>query len=922
MKKFATKSFLLLSLFTIFSTIPITSSTPPSLSYSDHCSSTAPESNQTIPDYTIYPHLQSPFSYFHGGDGLLTTTTTTTTTSTTNFSQFSFSHHKYISFEPTKHIFKTNTNGVYKIEAYLHLQSTNDYYYSSHGRYFNDSRSSVKFLLNGFLSEKSGKICMVGSAKNLNFHAVLKLNYVMNPTIVDSLISGSLVSLSSSTDSNYFEPVWILGFSETHNYKYSGESGNGCDSGIDFPVDQSLSLPPRKFCSSQRRIDAVLTYKNECNSSTKKKNCTVLDDGIDYLPRVMSMDSIQCSEEERKVRFLIQFGNGSYMGYDQPFEPNSTLVAEALWDAEKSQLCIVACRVLKDDHVGDCSIRMSLRYPALWSIKNREAIVGQIWTNKTVNEAGYFNKILFGSYENNMVGVSGLRYNYTQMERVSKSCPMNNNNPVKRKGERYPEANSYDMRLHNMRIKDSKAKNAHGYAYPVFVGDESYEDNSMVVFSSVRNESEMEAKTSYTGPLNISYVISIYGISSLTNFASNPLSNPFNVLQISAEGVYDEETGNLCMVGCTKLSKDDQRSKTESMDCEVVVKFQYQPMNSKNGGQIKGTIKSTRKETDPLYFEQLEVSASTYYTEDARNSIWRMDLEIAMVLISNTLACVFVVLQIFYVRKNPGLLPLASLVMLVILVFGHMIPLVLNFETLFLEKLDRRRQLLRSGGWFEVNEVMVRIVTMAAFLLQFRLLQLTWSARLGGEKNQKASWVAEKKALFVSIPLYIVGFLVALFLNLRNNKSDNSMYSSYDVAATTVVHQQNSLWGDLKSYGGLVLDGFLFPQILLNMFRISGEKPLSRSFYIGTTFVRLLPHAYDLYRAHNYAREQFEESYIYANPSADYYSTAWDVGISCGGVAFAIIIYLQQRFGGRFFLPRRFREAEAVYEKVPVVSSE
>ncbi|KAI7980428.1 hypothetical protein LOK49_Contig148G00003 [Camellia lanceoleosa] len=213
----------------------------------------------------------------------------------------------------------------------------------------------------------------------------------------------------------------------------------------------------------------------------------------------MSMVSIQCSEDERKVRFLIQFGKGSYMVYDQPFEPNSTLVAEASWDAEKSQLCIVACRVLKDDHVGDCSIRMSLRYSALWSIKNREAIVGQIWTNKTVNEE---------------------------------------------------------------------------------------------------------------------------------------------------EGVYDENR-NLSMLGCTKLSKDDQRSKTESMDCEVAVRFQYQPMNSKNGGKIKGTIKSTRKETDPLYFGQLEVSASTYYTEEAQNSIWRMDLEIAMVLISNTLACVFVVLQSF-----------------------------------------------------------------------------------------------------------------------------------------------------------------------------------------------------------------------------------------------------------------------------------
>ncbi|CAL5335942.1 unnamed protein product [Camellia sinensis] len=251
-----------------------------------------------------------------------------------------------------------------------------------------------------------------------------------------------------------------------------------------------------------------------------------------------------------------------------------------------------------------------------------------------------------------------------------------------------------------MRIKDSKAKNAVGYAHPVLVGDKSYEDGSVVVFRSARDESEMEAKRSHTGPLNISYAISIYDISSLTNFSS------INILQISAEGVYDEETGNLRMVGCTKLSKDDQRSKTESMDCEVVVKFQYQRMNSKNRGQIKGTIESMRKEIDARYFAQLEVSASTYYTNDARDSIWRMDLEIAMVLISNTLACVFVVLQIFYVRKNPGLLPLASLVMLVILVFGHMIPLVLNFETLFLGKRNSCSQLLWSGGWFEGLKLM------------------------------------------------------------------------------------------------------------------------------------------------------------------------------------------------------------------------
>ena len=151
-----------------------------------------------------------------------------------------------------------------------------------------------------------------------------------------------------------------------------------------------------------------------------------------------------------------------------------------------------------------------------------------------------------------------------------------------------------------------------------------------------------------------------------------------------------------------------------------------------------------------------------------------------------------------------------------------------------------------------------------------------------------------------------MGVLFALLLNTGKSK--------YGV-------KSHSHLGDLKSYGGLVLDGFLFPQILLNVFRISGEKALCHSFYIGTTCVRLLPHVYDLYRAHNYARNQFDGSYIYAIPSADFYSTTWDVVISCGGVLFAVVIYLQQRFGGRCVILQRLREVE-VYEKVNVESSE
>ncbi|KAJ6415614.1 hypothetical protein OIU84_004416 [Salix udensis] len=55
------------------------------------------------------------------------------------------------------------------------------------------------------------------------------------------------------------------------------------------------------------------------------------------------------------------------------------------------------------------------------------------------------------------------------------------------------------------------------------------------------------------------------------------------------------------------------------------------------------------------------------------------------------------------------------------------------------------------------------------------------------------------------------------------------------------------------------------------------------------------------------------------NPVGDYFSTAWDVIIPLVTLLFAAVIYLQQRFGGRCFMPKRLQEPEG-YEKVPVAS--
>lgn len=98
-------------------------------------------------------------------------------------------------------------------------------------------------------------------------------------------------------------------------------------------------------------------------------------------------------------------------------------------------------------------------------------------------------------------------------------------------------------------------------------------------------------------------------------------------------------------------------------------------------------------------------------------------------------------------------------------------------------------------------------------------------------------------------------------------------------------------------------------------------KALSVWFYIGTTLVRVLPHAYDLYRTQTASHHQLEESYIYASPVADFYSTSWDVIIPIGCLLFSVIIFLQQKFGGRCFLPQKLRDLGS-YEKVPTVGEE
>ncbi|KAF3442887.1 hypothetical protein FNV43_RR16805 [Rhamnella rubrinervis] len=204
-----------------------------------------------------------------------------------------------------------------------------------------------------------------------------------------------------------------------------------------------------------------------------------------------------------------------------------------------------------------------------------------------------------------------------------------------------------------------------------------------------------------------------------------------------------------------------------------------------------------------------------------------------------------------------------------------------------------------SSSAYETTIIEDHILWMAVEIVMFTLSARSSTSNHNGIQNE--SWVAEKEVMFVALPLYVGGALITMFVTWRKSDYDRVLLTS-----SLTSYYEHHVWDALKSYCGLVLDGFLLPQILLNIFKNARENALSCSFYIGTTFVHLLPHAYDLYTTQTSVVHYIDMFYIFVNHILDFYSTAWDVVISFGGLLFASIVFLQQRFGSRCILTCTF----------------
>ncbi|XP_027932989.1 uncharacterized protein LOC114188619 [Vigna unguiculata] len=831
---------------------------------------------------------------------------------------------------------RSGSDGVFELHGQMLLQQRRGATPAS-GRMLRRVFSSGKVThwmrvsLSGFWSQFSGNLCMFGTGSHANLrnaNVVLKLRYPRDLSLLNCLIRGTLESFDDKNISQYFEPISILALSQSSKFKFTvagNEREKVCGGGGGSDREGlSLRNLNRGACTAflghTNRFE--LEYGSQCSNVT----CNPVSGDGEELPGYMFFHGTLCAERE-KVQMLLGFSDSGYRDAIFPFHPNTTLVSEGKWDEKENQLCAVACRILNfteswlSPYVGDCNIRLTLRFPAILSLRNRSTVLGQIWSDKAVDEPGYFNKVGFQGLSRVSKNLHGFQYKYTETEKVRKSCVQMMN--AGGKVNTYPSGYSSDMAF-SMLLTNSKGQVAHGYTSPLSVNDQIYNGQSYgapIVLTAENSKAHGVQSENYNNLLNISYTMSFKPPPDF-KFGGGVLSTE---VKIGAEGIYNKNTGVLCMIGCRRLrSTEKVLIKNESLDCEIMVNVQFPPLNSKGGEALKGTIESTRQKSEPYYFDPLQLSSYFIYTTQADASIWRMDFELIMVLISDTLACVCVGLQLLHVKKHPDVLPYISVVMLAVITLGHLIPLILNFEALLTGKRSVQNTFLGTGGWLEVNEVFVRIVTMVAFLLELRLIQLTWSSRQG-EGSHRGLWGSDKMVLYMILPLYIGGGLTAWSVHIWKT-SYQKKFKPFRLSRHKFklprgfVYRPPSLWEAFKSYAGLLLDVFLLPQILFNIIFNSEEKALASSFYVGTTIVRTLPHVYDLFRAHISAW-YLDLSYIYANHRMDFYSTAWDIIIPSGAILFALLVYFQQKFGSRCILPKRFRESSA-YEKVPVIGNE
>jgi len=777
---------------------------------------------------------------------------------------------------------------------------------------------SVSFHLDGYYSSASAELCMIGSGTYAEDDGwlehlpgvVLRLRVPSPPSLSDPFVTGQIKGAG-------FDAITLVAYAEGDGYKY-GQQASCPPTPPSSTARGALQALGASFSCAHLKEQLVSSYRLQHGGGGAHASSTSLPPPPLRLqePR-MHVGQVQCTKDGA-VRLYATFSSSTNMFFAGQMRPGfmvkeAAVVAEGRWDSALSTLCLRACRVVRSAPAAlvvqeqDCGIGMSFWFPAVWTVRDRSIVAGTLWNashetaRSSAAAAAAAGPISASSidFESKRGNFSDVEYRYTVVDEAKQLyfADVLRSHRNRTKG-RFPAANytyhDFEFRFYtDMGSGGSEL----GEAHTVTIGSAMVYGDRLAADASFSRHGEVGVDL---GLLAVSYNIHIRHVP--------PNLNPMRPVAIeervvTAEGVYDPGTGVLCMIGCQELAGG-------STDCRTLITVQFASLDAKARSHGRGVISSLRPKADPFFFDKTDVVLFGMYAEQVAESVSRMDMESAMLVVSTTLPCVFTALQILHAKRSPGAPVAMSITMLVVLAVGYAAPLVIGSEALFVSRGSEYAPFLRRVPR-EVREAMLRAPTLIAFVLQLRLLQLVWSARRSAAGRSKAETAAaERKALvWVCLPLYLLGGAMTVALHASSSRRA----ALEDSLAVHVGPEPATLWEDLASSAGLALDGFLLPQVAMNAFSGGGAGAVSPWFYVGGTVVRTMPHVYDAIRARGYVPSAMLSN-VYASPRDDRFGVEWDVAVPCGAAVLAVLLFLQQRLVGVVVFGSRRRSGE--YEMV------
>lgn len=782
---------------------------------------------------------------------------------------------------------------------------------------------------------------------------LLVLHYPMSFTLTSRVIKGEMRSLNSKSNLKYFDAVHILSeVSNLANYEFGSEKfvSKACDP---YPYEDIMAnggidiYKGARFCEILGQITGegagpfTIVPNWRCNSTDdfcSKLGPFVSDKEIkatdgSFKGVELFMQNVKCKQMPARgnvtsanvaafFRAVPPMENQYVMGM-RSGPSNMTVATEGIWKSSSGQLCMVGCLGQVDTDGSSCNSRVCLYIPVSFSIKQRSILIGSFSSTDKINPSYFplaFEKLVRPTEMWNYFRNSQPYYSYSKIEKASiileRNEPFSFQTVIKKSLLQFPKLEDTEAYITSLSLL-AEDLTLHTSAFPdPFSGSRTTRtDFQMEILSlgplfgrywSSHNISSLDEETPYLSKSEYTEKQLLMNVSAQITLNGDAYSN-FSVLFL--EGLYDLHVGKMYLVGCRDVRASwnilfDSMDLEGGLDCLIEVVVSYPPTTSRwlVNPTARISISSQRNGDDPLHFSAVKLQTlPIMYRRQREDILSRRGVEGILRILTLSFAIACILSQLFYIRQDADSVPFISLVMLGVQALGYSLPLITGAEALFKrmssEPYETSSYDLEKNQWVHVIDYTVKLLVLVSFLLTLRLCQKVWKSRirlLARTPNEPHRVPSDKRIFLATLTIHVLGYVIVLIINsLKASRKPFRMEKYVDATGNSRTLRE---WEtELEEYVGLVQDFFLLPQVIGNIMWQIDCKPLKELYFIGITFVRLLPHVYDYIRA-PVPNPYFADEYEFVNPNMDFYSKFGDIAIPTTAVLLAAAVYIQQRW--------------------------